>query len=101
MPPDRRRIYVLTQDGQIKGATYSSATADRWLSLGEMYDYVGLEPDQIGGADAPAPESTREQPSKAMERTQQITEDADKLRKNLETQTRKFQPKSPLLKDQD
>lgn len=101
MPADRRRIYVLTQEGQIKGATYSSATADRWLSLGDMYDFVALEPDQISGEDAPSPESAREQPSKTMERTLQNTKDQDKLRQSLETLKRKFQPKSPLLQDED
>ena len=95
-----RKIYVLTENGQIKGATYDTGKAEQWLGFGDAYDYVPLVPEDIG-SESNTPQSRKAQPGSATEQTQQITEQQDKLRKNLEKQLKRFQPKSPLLQDQD
>jgi hypothetical protein len=94
-----RTIYILTQDGKIQRATYSRRMADQWLAFGEAYDYTPLTPESDVPDEGTPPESTKEQPSKAMERTLQITKEMDELRKKLEQKNRRFQPKSDLLRD--
>ena len=95
-----RKIYILTQDGQIKAATYSYDRAENWLGLGDLYDYTYLIPEDLGSEDN-TPVSRKAQPGSSTEQTQQITQQQDKLRKNLEKQLKRFEPKSPLLQEPD
>jgi hypothetical protein len=97
--PVARKIYILTENGAIQGATYSRPKAEQWLGLGDAYDYVPVTPEDAGG-EGEAPETVREQPSKAVERSRQVTDEANKLRRTLEKQQRRF-PVSALLQPQD
>lgn len=91
--PTGHYIYILTRGGKPERATWSPGTADRWLSLGDDYDYVALLPDDELASE---PVSTRETPNHAMQRTQEITEEARKLRDELVKKQKKF-PQSSLL----
>lgn len=96
-----RRIYVLTQDGQVRGATHDPASADAWLNLGEEFDYIPVMPDDIAEPEEESPSSARQQPAKVQTQTQDITTQQDALRKRLETMRKKFAPQSPLLRPED
>lgn len=91
--PTGHYIYVLTRGGKPERATWSPKDADRWLSLGNDYDYVALLPDDELASE---PVSARETPNHAMQRTREITEEARKLRDELVKKHKKF-PQSSLL----
>lgn len=92
-----RKLYVLTESGQIRGATYDHANAEAWLNIGDEFDYIPVVPEDVPGPDEPGPTSTRQAPSQAQTRTQDITQQQNELRKRLEKMRKKFAPKSPLL----
>jgi hypothetical protein len=94
--PAARKIYVLTQDGQVQAVTYSKQKAEQWMALGDMYDYMPLVPEDLPAEGGAVP-SAKEAPGVAAEETQRITDEADTLRKQLEKQYKRFQPKSSLL----
>jgi hypothetical protein len=91
-----RRLYVLTEDGQVKGATYNQQKADSWMNLGDMFDYIPVVPEDIADP-GEAPETRKEAPAKAMERSQSILEEQDRVQKRLDRLNRRFKRKSFLL----
>src|SRR5271163_2667108 len=99
MPVKARSIYILTQDGQIQGATYDQHKAENWLGLGDMYDYVGVTPEAVFDNSGDAPETRTEQPTKAMERSQGIMERQKAVQQRLNKRLRRLE--SPLLKNKD
>lgn len=92
-----RKLFVLTRDGVVEGATYNPHKADQWMALGDMYDFIPVVPEAYTDETEP-PVSVKQQPTKAVERTQDITKEQDKLRKQVERQLKRFQPVSSLLK---
>jgi hypothetical protein len=95
--PKGRRVFILTQDGVIQGATESAKRADEWLGLGDMYDYTALDLEDIPGAGqapAPASEATNQslnQLDESMRKTLDMQKELEKTHRKL------FTPKSSLL----
>jgi hypothetical protein len=96
-----RRLYVLTEGGQVRGATYDRENADAWLNLGEEFDYIPVVPEDVPEPEEASPTSARQAPAKAQTQTQDITTQQDALRKRLEKMRKKFAPQSPLLQPED
>jgi len=92
-----KRIYILTQDGVIQGATESSKFAEHWLGLGDLYDYVPTNLNEISGeGQAPAPAS--EASEKVLQQLEQSGQRADEVQRSIEhTKKKYFTPKSSLL----
>jgi len=93
MPSKARTVYVLTQDGQIQGATYDQHKADNWVGLGPLYDYVPVKPEDIA-SEGNAPSTAQEYPGKVMERSKDLLQQHQELMRKLD----KKGFKSPLLR---
>jgi len=92
--PTARKLYILTQDGQIQGATYNKQNAEQWLGLGDTNDYVSLVPE---GQMEETPETAREKPVKDWRRTKEILQKQDKIQERMNRLNQRWVPKSPLL----
>ncbi len=89
-----RKIYVLTENGQIRGATYSFHRAEQWLALGNANDYIPIIPEEYVEA-PPQPESAKEQPAAAMARTDEVLKEHGRVQERLDRLRDRL--KSPLL----
>jgi|SRR5271157_5893981 len=90
-----RKVYVLTEDGTVKGVTFDHSKAENWMGLGNMYDYFPMVVDKVLENDQ-QPESARQQPDAAQQRTQDIIERQKEVQKRLDKRLKRV---SPLLKD--
>jgi len=88
-------VYVLTQNGENKHVVTSLKDADRWISLGENYDYQAFRVEDYQPV---APPTEREAPAHAVREMQDVTRESERARRDIEALTRKFQPKSSLLR---
>lgn len=43
------RVYVLTENGEARGVVNDGHLADRWLDLGEGYDYYAFNLNEVPG----------------------------------------------------
>ncbi len=93
--PRGLRIYILTQAGENKHVTSSSQVADDWLGLGNEYDYQAFRVEDYQPV---TPPTEREAPARAVQEMRDVTEQSERARRDIEGLTRKFQPKSSLLR---
>jgi hypothetical protein len=89
-----RKLYVLTQDGVIQGATYAREKADHWLNLGDVYDYTPVTPEDMPAKEN-IPQSQRSRPAHG----QQSIDETNKLQRSLDRRLKQFE--NPLLQEQD
>jgi hypothetical protein len=93
-----RKIYILTENGIIKGATFHFDKAENWMGLGNDFDYIPVYPEQVFDKDQ-APTPATQLPTKAQERTQDIMKRQQELQRRLDKTERRLT--SPLLQPEE
>lgn len=88
--PKGTTVYILTKDGENKHVTGDAKVADRWIGLGNEYDYQAFIIEDY--------EETPPTAKQTPQRTQERGEKADTLMDQLQEKVRKFKPRSHLLR---
>lgn len=91
----KKQIYILTENGQIKKATYFIDIADQWVNLGDTFDYVTIIPDEDTPAEKKTP-SVRESISDQQRILDQTLRDSRRVQEKAERVKKQFQ--SSLLR---
>ena len=93
--PKGLTVYILTENGQNKHVVTSLKDADRWIALGENYDYQAFRVEDYEPA---TPPTQREAPARAVQEMKDVTRESERARRDIEQLSHKFQPKSSLLR---